>query len=115
MYDKNGKLTLVSQAIFNSGMERLRNGDRPIDIAKDLKVQVKLVEFNGDELEAKQSLRRGYGFYCIHILELYAGKWEPQGPIKLFPPVDKPKPSLMDHWFFAPFNKPSKGIVITNL
>jgi hypothetical protein len=45
MYDKNGKLTLVSQAIFNSGMERLRAHENPSDIVFDLAIQLKLVEY----------------------------------------------------------------------
>lgn len=65
MYDKNGKLSPVGQAIFNSGMERLRNNEDPLSIAKDLKSQVKLVEFNGDFIEAQRSKLRGWYFWLF--------------------------------------------------
>lgn len=65
MYDKNGKLTVVAQTIFNSGMERLRAGEDALDIAKDLLVQVKLVEFNGDEEKAHNSGKQGYYWWLF--------------------------------------------------
>lgn len=47
MYDKNGNLSTVAREIFNSGLERMRSGESAIDIAKDLRVQVKLVKYEG--------------------------------------------------------------------
>lgn len=47
MYDKNGKLTIIAKMVFDQNMERLRAGDSPLEIAKTLHEQLKLVEYNG--------------------------------------------------------------------
>lgn len=51
MLDKNGKLTIIAKAIFDSNMERLRAGDDPIAIAKSLMEQTKIVEYNGSYVQ----------------------------------------------------------------
>jgi len=77
MYDKNGKLSPVGQAIFNSGMERLRTGEDALSIAKDLASQVKLVKYEGPFLNewgtptlAFKSLRSKGFSYFFHTLSL---------------------------------------------
>lgn len=73
MYDKNGNFTTVAREIFNSGLERMRSGESAINIANDLKVQVKLIKYEGPFLDngrltvlARQLVNAGSIFHSIN-------------------------------------------------
>lgn len=68
MYNKNGNFTPVAQAIYNKNMERLRAGDNPLDIAKSMKEQVQLVEYNGPMEKIYAIGKQGWYWYVFHVL-----------------------------------------------
>lgn len=68
MYDKNGRLTIIAKAVFDANMERLRAGDDPLDIAKSMKEQVQLVEYNGPLEKIHDIQKQGWFWYLFTYL-----------------------------------------------
>ena len=118
MYDKNGKLSPVGQAIFNSGMERLRTGEDAFSIAKDLASQVKLVKYEGHLIhdgklteQAVSLTVEGITQYWLQRFSVFKGIKRENIVIDFEPPTVKPKPFSMGIENFWLFPRKSKTII----
>lgn len=119
MYDKNGNYSIVARAIFEANMKRLREGQSVHDIARSMKEQVAILEYNGPLLEGGvpvirywEIYRRGLKWNPVHQAQeglkhfskvLYSGtnyinQMFPQEP--LFPILDVEYDRIRNHYVY---------------
>lgn len=89
MFDKNGKLTIVAKMVFDQNMERLRAGDSPLEIAKTLHEQLKLVEYNGQMIDSSGAPT----IWFWSAFKIGKAKWDQSKPVLKLNPIFAAIPS----------------------